>query len=125
MQRNDEDGSSLISAKRRSHALLLFVNYALQQTRGPTEGRASGILPLLLQISAVASAHSGEKQAMEIDNTARTCLSSALSIISAAEFMSCVTTLLIGVEDKRVSEPLDEEFYLANLLTITRLNLAH
>jgi hypothetical protein len=67
------------------------------------EGRASGILPHLLQISAVASAHSDEKQAMEIDTTARACLSSALNIIPAVEFVSRVTTLLAGIEDKRVS----------------------
>lgn len=68
-----------------------------------TEGCASGILPHLLQILAVASAHSDEKQATEIDITARTCMSSVLNIISAVEFVSCATALLTGVEDKRVS----------------------
>ena len=102
-QRNDEDGSSIIAAKRRSHALLLFVNYALQQTRAPAEGRVSGIVPLLLQISVVASAHSNEKQAMEIDSAARNCLSSVLSIVPAVEFVSCATTLVTEVGDTRVS----------------------
>lgn len=68
-----------------------------------TEGHASCILPLLLQISAVASEHSSERQATEIGSTARTCLNSALSIIPAAEFMSCAMDLLAGVGDKRVS----------------------
>lgn len=102
-RRDDEDGSSLVTAKRRSHALLLFVNYALRQTKPPTDSRTSDILPLLLQISAVATAHSDEKQVTEIDGTARTCLNSVLSIIPAGEFVSCVTTLLTGVGDKRVS----------------------
>lgn len=68
-----------------------------------TEGHASDILPLLLQISAIASEHSSERQATEISGTVRTCLNSALSIIPASEFMSCATDLLVGVGDKRVS----------------------
>lgn len=102
-RRNDEDGSSFVIAKRRSHALLLFVNYALRRIKLPAEGRASDILPLLIQISAVANAHSNEKQAPEIDRTARICLNSVLNIIPADEFVSCVTTLLTRVEDERVS----------------------
>ena len=79
------------------------MDYALQQTRTPTEGRASDILPLLLQISAIASAHFDEKQAAEIGDAARICLDSVLGVIPAVEFVSCVVTLLVGVEDKRVS----------------------
>ena len=63
----------------------------------------SEVLPLLLQISAVASAHSDEKQAAEIDSAARACLGTVLRIIPAAEFVSCITTLLTEAEDKRVS----------------------
>ena len=79
------------------------MNYALQQTKASAEGSASGILPHLLQILAVASAHSNEKQATEIYTTARTCMNSVLSIIPAVEFVSRVTTLLTGAEDQRVS----------------------
>ena len=63
----------------------------------------SGILPHLLQISVVASAHSDEKQAKEIDSAARNCLSSVLGIVPALEFVSCATTLITGVVDNRVS----------------------
>ena len=63
----------------------------------------SGIVPHLLQISVVASAHSGEKQATEIDSAARDCLRSVLGIVPALEFVSCATTLVTGVEDNRVS----------------------
>ena len=63
----------------------------------------SGIVPPLLQISVVASAHSDEKQATEIDGAARNCLRSVLSIVPALEFVSCATTLVTGLEDKRVS----------------------
>lgn len=79
------------------------MNFALQRTKTQADVRASSILTLLLQISVVAGARRGEKQAAEIDRTARTCLGSVLGIVPAAEFVSSVTTLLTGAEDKGVS----------------------
>jgi U3 small nucleolar RNA-associated protein 10 len=95
------------------------VNYALQQIKTPTGSCASDILPLLLQISAVASAHFDEKHVAEIYGAARACLNSVLGVIPAVEFVSCVMNLLVGVEDKRVS--LRQKLPSCDPLTITQI----
>jgi U3 small nucleolar RNA-associated protein 10 len=92
--------------KRRAQALIVYVEYALKSTSSPLladsilEGGSIGDLTALLIHIATLYGTRNEKSVDALSQAARSCLSQAANVMSAADFVGALLAMLESGEDR-------------------------
>ena len=107
--------STVFSCK--AHALLVFVEYALKSLSSPLfvdstseGGNVSDLVGLLIDIATMHGNLGLDKSANAIHQAARSCLSQAVGVMPALDFMASLLKMLDSGEN-RVSDNLSRDIF--------------